>query len=124
AINGKSATSIADEIEKNRRARDTARVASGRGARDGARGRGGEAVRDRRGPWVFRREFRSTFRDSLTASERLVSGKWFGAPENAPGSLGEVSLHSGVAGEKGVKVRGTGTWEVPGVLLPPVGAST
>jgi putative ABC transport system permease protein len=119
SINGKSATAIADEIEKNRRARDSARVAEGRG-RGGRGGRGGEAVRDRRGPWVFRREFRSTFRDTLTASERLVSGKWFGAPENGAGSLGEVSLDSGVAVEMGVKLRDTITWNVQGVLIPTI----
>ena len=37
SINGKSATAIADEIDKNRRLRDSARVAAGRGGR-GARG--------------------------------------------------------------------------------------
>ncbi|HEV8445348.1 MAG TPA: FtsX-like permease family protein [Gemmatimonadaceae bacterium] len=119
SVNGKSATAIADEIEKNRRARDSARVAAGqRGPGRGARG--GEVVRDRRGPWVFRREFRSTFRDTLTASERLVSGKWFGAPGNDVGSLGEVSLDSGVAVEMGVKLRDTITWNVQGVLIPTI----
>jgi putative ABC transport system permease protein len=117
SINGKSATAIADEIDRNRRARDSARVAAGRGGRGG---RGGEVVRDRRGPWVFRREFRSTFRDTLTASERLVSGKWFGAPGNDAGSLGEVSLDSGVAVDMGVKLRDTITWNVQGVLIPTI----
>ena len=118
SINGKSATAIADEIDKNRRLRDSARVAAGRGR--GGRGARGEVVRDRRGPWVFRREFRSTFRDSLTASERLVSGKWFGAPGGSAGTLGQVSLDSGVAVEMGVKLQDTITWNVQGVLIPTV----
>jgi putative ABC transport system permease protein len=118
SINGKSATSIADDIDKERRARDSSRVATGgfRGGRGGGReGRGG-IVRDRRGPWAFRREFRSTFRDTLTSSERLVSGKWFGA--SGAGDLGEVSLDSSVAAELGVGLRDTITWNVQGVLIP------
>lgn len=117
SINGKSAATIADEIDKERRTRDSVRVAAGRGGR-GERGRGGrgEIVRDRRGPWAFRREFRSTFRDSLTTSERLVSGKWFGASNT--GDLGEVSLDSSVAAELGVGLRDTITWNVQGVLIP------
>ena len=112
SINGKSATEIADEIDRQRRARDSARV-EGRGGR----GRGNrEIVRDRRGPWAFRREFRSTYRDTLTASERLVAGKWFG--QSAVGSLGEVSLDSSVAAELGVKLRDTITWNIQGVLVP------
>jgi putative ABC transport system permease protein len=120
SINGKSATAIADEIDKNRRLRDSARVAAGRGGRGARGGGGGEVVRDRRGPWVFRREFRSTFRDSLTASERLVSGTWFGAPGGRASTLGQVSLDSGVAVEMGVKLQDTITWNVQGVLIPTI----
>jgi putative ABC transport system permease protein len=122
SINGKSATSIADAIDSERRARDSSRIAvdgfrGGRGGRGGA-GRGGRggAVRDRRGPWAFRREFRSTYRDTLTSSERLVAGKWFGA--SGAGSIGEVSLDSSVAAELGVGLRDTITWNVQGVLVP------
>ena len=123
SINGKSAASIADEIEKERRARDSAFVAGrrgGRGARNGGAGAGaggrGGIVRDRRGPWAFRREFRSTYRDTLTASERLVAGKWFGL--SGAGDIGEVSLDSSVAAELGVGLRDTITWNVQGVLIP------
>jgi putative ABC transport system permease protein len=118
SINGKSATEMADEIDKERRARDSART-------DGRGGRGGgnrEIVRDRRGPWMFRREFRSTYRDTLTASERLSSGKWFG--QSGAGSLGEVSLDSNVAVELGVKLRDTITWNIQGVLIPTLVTST
>ena len=53
----------------------------GRAKRDGAsaadarRGGRGEAGRERRGPWALRREFRSTYRDSLTESENIVAGQ-------------------------------------------------
>lgn len=118
SINGKSATEIADQIDKERRARDSARV-NGRGGRGRANR---EIVRDRRGPWAFRREFRSTFRDTLTASERLASGRWFG--QSNVGSLGEVSLDSSVAVELGVTLRDTITWNIQGVLVPTIVTST
>jgi len=122
SVNGKSATAIADEIDRNRRARDSARTAGERRGGRGGRGASGEIVRDRRGPWVFRREFRSTFRDTLTASERLVAGKWFTASDT--GSLGQVSLDSSIAVELGVTLRDTITWNVQGVLIPTLVTST
>jgi putative ABC transport system permease protein len=74
--------------------------------------------RERRAsPWALRREFRSTFRDTLTSSERLAEGTWFGAAARADG-LGEVSLDTSVAGEMGVHLNDTITWNVQGVLIP------
>jgi putative ABC transport system permease protein len=69
-------------------------------------------------PWALRREFRSTFRDSLTVSERVVAGKWFAA--HRADSLGEVSLDTTVAGGLGVHLNDTITWNVQGVLIPTV----
>ncbi|HTE45199.1 MAG TPA: FtsX-like permease family protein [Gemmatimonadaceae bacterium] len=68
--------------------------------------------------WALRREFRSTFRDTLTESERLVAGRWF-AP-NRSDNLGEVSLDTSVAGSLGVHLNDTITWNVQGVLIPTV----
>lgn len=115
SINGKSASDIAAEIEKNRRDQRQAR-AEGRG-----RGRD-DPDAERRGPWALRREFRSTFRDSLTASEEIASGKWFTAP--LPNGVGQVSLDSSVARELGVKLNDTITWNVQGVQVPTVVTST
>ena len=39
-----------------------------------------------RGGWAFRREYRSTYRDTLVASERVVAGKWWKAGAAAGGS--------------------------------------
>jgi putative ABC transport system permease protein len=75
--------------------------------------------RERRAsPWALRREFRSTFRDTLTTSERLAQGTWFGPPR-ADG-IGEVSLDTSVAGEMGVHLKDTITWNVQGVLIPTI----
>src|SRR6185503_12780790 len=101
SINGKATADIIAEVERSWKA-------SGRGGRP----------RDRRGPWALRREFRSTYRDTLTASEHLVAGRWFNLDRK--GRLGEVSLDSRVAGELGVKLRDTVTWNVQGVEVPTI----
>ena len=77
----------------------------------------------RRAGWAVRREYRSTYRDSITAGETLTEGKWF-APERAgaapftTGDTGEVSLDAGVAGELKVKLGDEITWNVQGVEIP------
>ncbi|HEX4684672.1 MAG TPA: FtsX-like permease family protein [Gemmatimonadaceae bacterium] len=103
SINGKSTADILAEVERNMRA-----TSGGRGGRQ----------RERRGPWALRREFRSTYRDTLTASEHLVAGKWFNL--NRTGGPGEVSLDSSLAGELGVKLGDTLVWNVQGVDIPTV----
>ena len=108
SINGRPASDIIAEIEQARR----------KSRRAGRRGDSG----DRRGPWALRREFRSTFRDSLTESETIVQGRWF-SPARSD-SIGEVSLDTNVAGELGVKLRDTITWNVQGVLVPTIVTST
>jgi putative ABC transport system permease protein len=113
SVNGRPTAEIIAELEKRRGAR-----AGGPPARrDTAGGRGGA-----RSPWPLRREFRSTFRDTITESEHLVSGRWFNL--NRRDSIGEVSLDVGVAKELGVKLRDTITWNVQGVLIPTLVTST
>jgi putative ABC transport system permease protein len=102
SINGKSTADILADVERNMR----------------SRGSGPGRTRERRGPWALRREFRSTYRDTLTASEHVVAGKWF--DPNSSGAVGEVSLDSSVAGELGVKLRDTLVWNVQGVEVPTV----
>jgi len=112
SINGRSVSDIVAEIERTREAERAMR-------RNGAaRGRVPQPPRERRGAWALRREFRSTFRDTLTSSERIVAGKWFGAPR--ADHFGEVSLDSSVAGELGVKLNDTLTWNVQGVDIPTI----
>jgi len=73
--------------------------------------------RTRRQPWTLRREFRSTFRDTLGESERLVEGKWFSA-RAANDTIGELSLERDVAREMRVSLGDTITWNVQGVMIP------
>jgi putative ABC transport system permease protein len=63
--------------------------------------------------WAARREYRSTTRDTLVASERLVAGRWWDR-----GAAGEVSLEAGVAADLGVAVGDRVDWDVQGVTVP------
>jgi len=72
---------------------------------------------ERRERWVLRREFRSTFRDSLMPSEKLTKGKFpvGGTPAT---QLPEVSLDADIAKGLHVTIGDTITWDVQGVKVP------
>jgi putative ABC transport system permease protein len=87
---------------------------------------------DRIAPWALRREYRSTYRDTSVASERIVVGDWWGpetvgahgrarllspAPDQAPVP---VSLEVGIASDLAVTVRDTLTWDIQGVAITSV----
>jgi len=62
--------------------------------------------------WAARREYRSTVRDTLVASERVREGRWWAA-----GDADAVSLEEGVASELGVGVGDRIDWDVQGVRV-------
>jgi putative ABC transport system permease protein len=64
--------------------------------------------------WAFRREYRSTYRDTLVASERLMAGRWWGKPGPLPG----ISVESGLAQELGVAPGDEIVWDVQGIQIP------
>ena len=63
--------------------------------------------------WALRREYRSTYRDTLVASERLVAGRWWSGGTAAT----EVSVERGLAAELGVGVGDEIVWDIQGVPL-------
>lgn len=71
-----------------------------------------------RAPWTLRREYRSTFRDSMTASEQLVRGAWWHAPGSGPPY--PVSLSSDLAQDLGVRIGDRIDWSVQGATVPTV----
>ncbi len=74
----------------------------------------GSPGREQDGPsnaWAFRREYRSTYRDSVVASERVVEGKWAQAGQSPP----RISVEQGLAGELGVGVGDEIVWDIQGV---------
>lgn len=75
--------------------------------------------------WVFRREYRSSYRDSLSPSEELVSGTWTADPaererRRGPDGPYELSLEQDVANDLMVSLGDTITWDVQGVRVPSV----
>ena len=77
-----------------------------------------------RARWALRREYRSTYRDSIVGSEELVAGEWFGGDGvgsadagAASGRVHEVSFEEEVAGELGIVLGDTVTWDVQGVRV-------
>ena len=73
----------------------------------------GEIRRER---WVLRREFRSTYRDSLMPSEKVVKGRFPTRPSEAP-QLPEVSLDESIAKNLHVGLQDTITWDVQGMRV-------
>jgi putative ABC transport system permease protein len=99
AINGKSVTELlADTLHRSRE---------------------GERV----APWALRREYRSTYRDTSVGSEKVIVGDWWAAGEQransgqTAGGAVPVSLETGIAGDLGVTVRDTLTWDIQGVKI-------
>ena len=72
---------------------------------------------ERRERWVLRREFRSTFRDSLMPSEKVTKGR-FPTGGTKPDRLPEVSLDAELAKGLHVGIGDTITWNVQGVKVP------
>ncbi|MEO5813717.1 MAG: FtsX-like permease family protein [Gemmatimonadaceae bacterium] len=72
---------------------------------------------ERRERWVLRREFRSTYRDSLMPSEKLTKGTFpvGGSPAD---QLPQVSLDADIAKGLHVVIGDTITWDVQGVKVP------
>ena len=66
--------------------------------------------------WTMRREYRSTYRDSGTTSERIVKGAWWGAHPSGP--PWPVSLSSEVAEDLKAQLGDTIVWNVQGLMVP------
>lgn len=67
--------------------------------------------------WAVRREYRSTYRDTMTTSETLVGGRWWQGPGEAsrPGNPALVSLEADIARELDVKLGDEIVWDVSGI---------
>ena len=66
--------------------------------------------------WAMTREYRSTYRDTMVVTEKLVSGKWFNdVPSTAADTIPQMSIEKDVASEIGLSLGDTITWDVQGV---------
>jgi len=76
----------------------------------------------RRAGWALRREYRSTYRDTLVPSERLLEGRWFDPAEVRrerraadPSRPYEVSVERDLARDLALSLGDTVMWNVQGV---------
>jgi putative ABC transport system permease protein len=74
--------------------------------------------------WVFTREYRSTYRDTLVRSETLTDGKWFTTAPAAPAGMSRISIDGDVAADLMVGIGDTLTWNVQGARMQTIIAST
>ncbi|HEY7860801.1 MAG TPA: FtsX-like permease family protein [Gemmatimonadaceae bacterium] len=67
--------------------------------------------------WAIRREYRSSYRDSIAPSERLVAGHWWKTDGPDRDGVFEISLEQSLAEELGVVLGDTIAWDVQGVRI-------
>ena len=104
AINGQAVPQILTEADSLAREARAARAAGGTG----------QSVPRGRSTWALRREFRSTYRDEMAGSERLIAGQWFSSLD----TTGQISIEQEVAEDLRVGIGDTITWNVQGVRIP------
>lgn len=73
------------------------------------------------GLWAWRREYRSTYRDSLGTSEEVIAGRWFRDEDRGTGQSAEdpvgISVESDVATELGLELGDRVVWNVQGARI-------
>ncbi|MEO5589604.1 MAG: ABC transporter permease, partial [Gemmatimonadaceae bacterium] len=131
-INNRTVGEIVEQSRARRTADSAARAASGETERPRARaaaaqrgqpGPGGQRANAQnqsgRPSWALRREYRSTYRDTVTSEEKITSGKWFSAAAiSGKSDTTEMSFEKDVAEELQVKLGDVVTWNVQGVDIP------
>jgi putative ABC transport system permease protein len=84
------------------------------------RNRRSQSRRNASGPpggWAVRREYRSTYRDTLTSTEKLTAGSWWAPGSHREGEPVRISLEQDLAADLGVKVGDSIGWDVQGVRI-------
>jgi putative ABC transport system permease protein len=66
------------------------------------------------GRWAFRREYRSTYRDTVVGSEKVLVGDWWKPGVSGSGTI-PISVEVEVAGELGITIGDTLVWDVQGL---------
>ena len=68
--------------------------------------------------WIFTREYRVTYRDSITSSEKITAGKWKGTADST--TLPSVSLEQNFAKRNDINIGDTMTFNVQGAIMPTI----
>ncbi len=69
--------------------------------------------------WVFSREYRVTFRDTLSSSEKITRGKWTGSVDPSSGIV-HVSVEERFAKRNSINIGDTMTFNVQGSIVPAI----
>jgi putative ABC transport system permease protein len=69
--------------------------------------------------WVFSREYRVTFRDTLISSEKITKGKWVGTADSASGKT-MISVEERFARRNSIHIGDTLLFNVQGSLIPTI----
>jgi putative ABC transport system permease protein len=70
-------------------------------------------------PWAIRREYRHTYREKPTDSEKIIAGKWWNGP-HTEGSVAEVSVEEDLLNNIGAKLGDHITWDIQGAQIETV----
>ncbi|HVS54335.1 MAG TPA: FtsX-like permease family protein [Opitutaceae bacterium] len=108
-VNGWTVDDILRANELRRGQREERRRENGDARDDGERGRSAAG-------WTLRREYRSTFRGKLEATEKIVEGKF--VPRVEPGgAVVPISMEQGLVEDMGIKLGDEIEWDVQGVPM-------
>lgn len=69
--------------------------------------------------WIFDREYRVTFRDSLTSSEKITKGKWLGSVDRSSGTV-FISIEERFARNNSIDIGDTMVFNVQGSVIPTI----
>ena len=74
--------------------------------------------------WQLQREYRSTFREQLSETEKVVAGKWIGRVDYKPGDVVPISIDKEIARDFEAKIGDELVFDVQGVPIRTKIAST
>ncbi len=74
--------------------------------------------------WQLEREYRTTYREELTDTEKIKAGKWIGRVDYKPGDKVPISLEAEIAKDLGVKIGDELVFDVQGIQIKTTIAST
>ena len=69
--------------------------------------------------WIFDREYRVTFRDSITSTEKITKGKWTGSVDPSSGAI-FISLEERFAKNNSIDIGDTMLFNVQGSVIPTI----
>ena len=74
--------------------------------------------------WELEREYRTTYRDQLTDTEKISAGQWIGRVDYHPGDTVPISLDGDIAKDLGTKIGDELVFDVQGIMIKTKLAST